>query len=408
MMRRTTFQKNLRHAWSLVKLVIAITVVTNNLAVAQRKKIIKATAETAFIEDGENVKIDWKLDPTLHPDIYYVNIPAKKSVIKFKTDQDQLILRTNPGKSYDFKVLLNNKDTCHIRIASTLPNDFPRMHAVGDYPLRFPFRMIGSRIYFDGLLNDKKVVIQFDFGAGMGAVNRNSSEKLDLSFTSHVTVSNTNGVNKTRNSIDNLLKIGATTWQGVPFAEVSNMEPYEDVIIGNTFFRNNVIEIDYDKMEFIVHSTLPSKVKDYKKATVFFEQNRPKFKARFVHNGKEYDFWFLFDTGRDGTMLLGEDFTSRNGYWEELKPLTMINGRKIIRLNAEIAGVWFNDIVTNAADPSKPGGRASLFGNQILNHFNIILDNTHGVIYLKPNGRRNEPYSDYNSYLKEIAKIQGK
>lgn len=407
-MRRTTFQKNLRHAWSLVKLVIAITVVTNNLAVAQHKKILKAAAETAFIEDGEHVKMDWRLDPTIIPDIYYVNIPAKKSTVTFKTDQEQLIFHTEPGKSYDFKVLLNNKDTCNIRIASTLPKDFPRMHAAGDYPLRFPFRMIGSRIYFDGLLNNKKAVIQFDFGAGMGAVNRNSSEKLDLSFTSHVTVSNTNGVNKTRNSIDNLLKIGAATWQGVPFAEVSNMEPYEDVIIGNTFFRNNVIEIDYDKMEFIVHSTLPSKVKDYKKATVFFEQNRPKFKARFVHNGKEYDFWFLFDTGRDGTMLLGEDFTSRNGYWEELKPLTIINGRKIIRLNAEIAGVWFNDIVTNVADPSKPGGRSSLFGNQILNHFNIVLDNKNGMIFLKPNSRRNEPYSDYNSYLKEIAKMQGK
>jgi len=75
-----------------------------------------------------------------------------------------------------------------------------------------------------------------------------------------------------------------------------------------------------------------------------------------------------------------------------------------VRLDAFIAGMEFKDIVTNAADPSKPTGRPTLFGNQILNHFNVILDNRNGFIYLKPNNRSNEPYSDYKSYLMEMSK----
>jgi len=101
-------------------------------------------------------------------------------------------------------------------------------------------------------------------------------------------------------------------------------------------------------------------------------------------------------------MLLGEDFTGKGNIWSELTPLTVINNRKIIRLDATIADVEFKDIVTNAADPAKPNGRSSLFGNQILNHFNVILDNKAGFLYLKPNGRTKEPYSNYESYLNQI------
>jgi hypothetical protein len=50
-------------------------------------------------------------------------------------------------------------------------------------------------------------------------------------------------------------------------------------------------------------------------------------------------------------MVLGEDFTSKKDYWEQLVPLTTINDKKIVRLDATISGVHFKDIVTNAADP---------------------------------------------------------
>jgi hypothetical protein len=176
------------------------------------------------------------------------------------------------------------------------------------------------------------------------------------------------------------------------------------LIIGNSLFRDKIIEIDYDKCLMIIHDQLPGNLKNYKKQAVFYEQHRPKFKTKFIQNGKKYSFWTLFDTGRDGTMLIGEDFTTKGQNWNNIKELQIINGRKIVRLDAIIGSKKFKDIVTNAADPSKPAGRPTLFGNQILIQFNVILDNQNGNIYLKPNGRLNYPYSDYKSYQIEMSK----
>jgi hypothetical protein len=231
-----------------------------------------------------------------------------------------------------------------------------------------------------------------------------SSKKLQLSFNRNATLNNSQGTNEARVSSGNELVIGDLTWSGVPLVEVGNMQPHEDLIIGNGLFRDKIVEIDYDKKVLIVHNQLPTYVKDYKKQPVFYEQDRPKFKADFVHDGKKYSFWFLFDTGRDGTMLIGEDFTGIDSNWSKLKELQIINGRKIVRLDALIAGKKFKDIVTNAANPLKPTGRPTLFGNVLLSHFNVILDNRLGYIYLKSNSRSNEPYADYQTYLKDVER----
>jgi len=373
---------------------------------AQKKlAVIYATNEKASIFDGNHVKVDWKLDPKQKPDIYYVNIPLKRGKVTLKTDQDRISFNTEYGKSYDFIVLLHEKDSCFIRIAAKeVPAPFS-MKFTKPYPQNIPFTLIGSRIYLQGHLNGQNAVaIQFDLGAGASCVSKAASEKLHLSFDGKAMLDNTQGVNEARVSSGNELVLGDLTWSDLPLIEVGNMKPHEDLIIGNGLFRNKIIEIDYDRKLLIVHDQLPTYLRDFKKQAVIYEQDRPKIQANIIQNGKKHSFWFLFDTGRDGTMLIGEDFTSQAQNWKNLKELQVVNGRKIVRLDAIIAGVEFKDIVTNAADPSNPQGRPSLFGNQLLNHFNVILDNQKGEIYLKPNNRIDEPYSDYESYLKQMSK----
>src|ERR1700710_3003236 len=87
-----------------------------NLSLSAQKNlpIIKAANEQSVIQDGENVKINWKLNPKMMPDIYYVNIPHKKSIVKFITDKDEISFNTKYGNTYDFVVLLNGKDRCLI------------------------------------------------------------------------------------------------------------------------------------------------------------------------------------------------------------------------------------------------------------------------------------------------------
>lgn len=384
--------------------ILVMFIVGMQISYAQQKiRTIKSASEKALISDGENVKMDWHLEAGVNPDIYYVNIPSQKSVIKFTTDQDELIMNTQPQKKYDFVVLLNSKDSCHIQIASVLPPDAAHLETKNGYPIRVPFTLLNSRIYLNGQVNHKDVLLQLDMGAGTSVVNRKSSEKIGLEFSSHKMVSNTHGLNKERTSLNNQVTISGLQWNNIELTEVGNMDDSEDIIIGNGFFRDKIIGIDYDKKELTIYENLPNKAGDYKKMPVYYVQNRPMFNAEIVHNNKKYSSWFLFDTGRDGSMLIGNDFTGSKNNWEELNPLTVANGRKIIRLDAFIAGVQFKDIVTNASNPAVPNAKASLFGNQILKHFNVILDNKKGTLYLKPNSLTHEPYFNYDSYLKQMS-----
>ncbi|OMP75653.1 hypothetical protein [[Flexibacter] sp. ATCC 35208] len=268
-----------------------------------------------------------------------------------------------------------------------------------------PFTLAGAKVLLSGKLNDtSNVKIELDLGAGTQCVNKQSSNRLGVNFDSKITVNNTEGVNEVRHSTKNKLSIGHSHWDDLPFAEVGNMRPNEDLIVGNGLFLNKIIELDYDLNILIVQDHLPAKAKDYTSQPVIYEQNRPKLEVSFYHNGQHYTFWTLFDTGRDGTMLIGEDFTGQNGNWAQLHELQMLNGKKIVRLDAEVGGVRFKDIVTNPADPAKPQGRCTLLGNQLLNHFNVILDNQQKRIYLKLNSRREERYSDYKQYEEMMKK----
>lgn len=367
--------------------------------------LIKATKKEAIIQDGKYVTLNWKLDRRARPDIYYVNIPRRKSKVTFKTDQGKLSFKTRYGKSYDFVVLLNEKDSFFIRIVSKEAPTGISLQLQKSLPDTIPFILRGSRVYLQGLLNGKEPVsIQFDTGAGGSCVSKTSSGKLNLSFTEKTILSNSQGINEVRKSTNNRLVIGNLDFTGISLVETGNMQPGEDLIIGNYLFRDKIIEIDYDKKIFIVGEHLPEYAKNFTKQPII----NGKIKAAIVQDGKKYSFWFGFDTGRDGTMLLREDFTGQADNWKNLKELTILNGRKIVQLDATIAGVVFKDIVTNAADPTKPAARraGSLFGNQLLNHFNIIFDNLNGYIYLKPNSRSNEPYSNYKSYEEEMKKLK--
>jgi hypothetical protein len=370
-----------------------------SVANAQTKlPLLKSTKKVVVIHDGKYVKVDWELDRRARPDIYYLKIPRRNRKVTFQSDQGRLSFKTRYGKSYDFVVLLNSTDSFFIRIAAKEEPDGISLQLQQSLPDTIPFTLTGSRLYLRGLLNGKDTVsMQFDTGAGTSCVSNTASEKLHLSFLDKTILSNSKGINEVRRSTNNQLTFGNLHFTGISLVETTNMQPGEDLIIGNYLFRDKIVEIDYDKKLFIVHAKLPAHAKTFTKQPMVYGLN---IKSTIVQDGKKYSFWFGFDTGRDGTMLLREDFTGQADNWKSLNELMMVNGRKIVRLDATIAGVVFKDIVTNAADPSKPAARraGSLFGNEILNHFNVILDNRNGYIYLKPNSRTNETYSNYQNY----------
>lgn len=82
---------------------------------------IKANSKKVGIRDGiVYQKGEWNLSPEIKPDIYYALNPSQANQITFFTDQDSISFITMPGKTYDFIILLNGKDSCFTQI-STIP-----------------------------------------------------------------------------------------------------------------------------------------------------------------------------------------------------------------------------------------------------------------------------------------------
>ena len=366
--------------------------------------VVRSEKRIISIRDGNQFFKDiWTLDP-VKTDVYHVNRPQKNGKVTYITDIDSISFDIEYGKEIDFIVLLNGKDSCLNRVSATYDGviSFDRIVSANIVKTdTIPFRMRKSRIYFKGRVNGHDdISFQFDLGAGAAFVNIKSIAKVGAAFEGKIMVHNSNGINEESLSTHNTLEIGPLRWHEVPLIRVRNMNSDEDVIIGNTLFGDKVISIDYEKKIIIVSDRLPLKSAGYHEYETIFIQNRPCIKTVLSIAGKDYSDWFLFDTGRDGTMVIRDEFVAKYDLWDKFKTIFNLGNKKIVVIpEVSLGGITFKNIVTNAANPAAQTGRQSLLGNELLNHFNMILDNPNGMIYLKPNQMPGRKYSNYNDFI---------
>jgi hypothetical protein len=377
-------------------------------AVRDPLPVIRANSSKVSIQEGQAFMQDiWTLSPETKLDTYYVSLPRKGSTVTFITDVESISFDTEFGNTYDFVILLDGKE-CHTRISTTyrgvLTPQRVNPETTGE-PDVIPFTMRGSRIYFEGTVNgNKPVAIQFDLGAGANCVNIDSVARTGVIFDGTITVINSSGANEEPRSSRNTIVIGNLKWENVPLVQVRNMDRHEDLIVGNTLFEKKVLEIDYDKKVMLVRDELDSPPSGYTSHDMILEQHRPLIQAAITVADQSYSDWFLFDTGRDGTMVIGEEIARKHDLWDKFKTLMPLGGgRKVVVLQqAALGGLTFKEIVTNAQDPSHHTGRQSILGNELLNHFNVVLDNPNGMIYLKPNVLPNKTYSTYSEFKRTV------
>ncbi|QHV95372.1 S41 family peptidase [Spirosoma endbachense] len=89
-------------------------------SIAQNKlPLIRASSTNVLIKDGYVIREGiWSLSPEAKPDIYTSVEPITNKSITFYTDLDSISFKVTPGNTYDFIILLNQKDTCLTRIST--------------------------------------------------------------------------------------------------------------------------------------------------------------------------------------------------------------------------------------------------------------------------------------------------
>lgn len=384
------------------KWVAVILLLQSQYALAQNVlPVIKATSKTVDIRDGNHFKKGyWAIMPERKPDYYYAELPRKNQKITFITDQDSISFDVTYGNEYDFIILLNGKDSCYTRISARYKhfNAFTRK-ATGAAPDTIPFTLGDNhKVYVNAKLNGSEVKnIQLDLGAGGTIINKTSVKKVKINFNGKVTLANSDGVNQVPSASKNLLQIGNLVWDSVGIVVAHNMKNYEDLIIGNSLFRDKILEINYDKKILVVHDTLPPQIASYSRHNVILDGGViPYIEVSLAAGNKKQTGWVMFDTGAHSSIINSADVPLTYRIMTELAG--MVGLGDAIAPKLDIGKYQLSGFKYKTRNMGGGEGLKMILGSDLLKRFNLIFDNRNGHLYMQPNSLTNTPYGKRDEY----------
>jgi hypothetical protein len=185
------------------------------------------------------------------------------------------------------------------------------------------------------------------------------------------------------------IRIGDLEWTRQRLVQTGNMERYEDVIIGNSLFRDRIVEIDHDRMQLRVHAVPPAIPYGFTRHDLALDGGvRPLVQAELLVGSQRLTDWYLFDTGLASTLGLSarqnrdHQLASRLGAWFGF------GGRKLFRARGfRVGGVEMPTgmaAVETYDDVNAGLVAGGAIGNVWPRRFNVILDNQRGAIWLAP------------------------
>lgn len=368
--------------------------------------VIHSNTNPIHIRDGLHFKKDyWWLMPEKKPDYYYVEIPRKEHHVTFITDIDSIRVEMTYGRSYDFIIVWNGKDSCYTRVLSAYKEILRYENDIKRSTDTIPFTIgDNSKIYLQGSINNSNLLnFQFDLGCGGAVIKKEAVDKVNMRFEGTAQLSNSDGINTVRSSSANHLEIAGLKWDSITFLEADNMTKREDAIIGNLFFRDKVVEINYDNNVMIIHDTLPP-VNGYSRHELILDGVVPFIQGSFTIGSKKRTGWFMFDTGAYTSHIKTDEISAANKFFDELLKLLSIDNRET-HLRIGLRGYEFNENNYTVHPAPTNDQDLGILGNDLLKRFNVILDNQNGFIYLKKNTLIDKPFANPEYYVIRIVLI---
>jgi hypothetical protein len=353
--------------------------------------VIKATSKTAFIIEGENDRYNWHVSPKTNPDVHTITKIVNPEWVKFYTDIDSIKVKLKPGERFDFIVLLNNKDSCYTRIESLPVKNYSTQEPATHDTIQFVLTEFNN-IKVKAILNNSDTLdLKFDSGT------------TGLLLTTDAIKNKTHLSNTTTSS--NTLKIGKLTWDSLEVYPVELSGQGTDGRFGWDLFDGKVIEIDYDKNYFIVHSKPPAISKEYSKFDIEYTNTLFCIQGELQMKNKKYRCRFLFDNGYQRTIMLDTSLMHAQNYPKDLEvikrvimkngqgkeiPVITVNNEKLILGKEELLNIPVQLMTTS--NPAR--FTTHILGNEVLKRFNTILDFQNNFVYLRLNSLVDLPYKD--------------
>jgi hypothetical protein len=380
--------------------------------------MIRANSTSVDVQDGHNLrKGHWGIDPDAKLDVYYAQRSTKPKTVTFRTDVDAISFDVEPGRDYDFIILLNGVRPCRTRISGMRRSARPEGEAALTRPAQIPFTLGADHvIHIQGTVNGAGPLdFQFDLGADTTVIYPSAARKgAKLRFDGTILNAGMGGVVTRRTSNDNRLSIGGLVWEHEQVMEIAKQGRGVDGILGFNVFEDRVIEIDYDRGVLTVHPAPPASLEGYVKGALQFRGTTPFVEATLEAGDRRWTDWLALDTGYTGAVHLNHGFWTRTGLdgaseyvgrttSEGVGP-NVVRGR-IVRVPAlTLGGHTLRRVPTNIEAASTESHQSTgLLGMDVLKRYNAVVDFQNNAVYLTPNGLFDVPFNEPLSARRRIA-----
>ena len=382
-------------------LVLSLILVRQPLFAQQNTKLVKATSQRVGIKDGNQPVTRWweYLQTKVKPVVYHITKINQNRKVIFYTDIDSISFDVQPNNKYDFKVLLNGKDTCYAQISTVIPTYHKDCNNCKITSDTIPFTLGNDHyIHVKGKVNNSEELdLIFDTGAGGCLLNERGQKKAKMVLDGKSDGEGSTGFSVDPTSSSNHLQVGDLHWDKLPLGYVDYKGSINtDGVLGYNIFEDKVVEIDYEKKQLIIHSEMPSNLSGYSKQKIRHDLNGTYIQATLNNGKSDFTAWYLFDTGGSLTVAVSGNYAKENQIYGTMKNLgnskTSGSGKgyienEIVELPVlKIFGFELPKVPIHIASLDKSYyGEAGIIGNNVLKRFNTFIDYPNATIYLKPN-----------------------
>lgn len=251
-----------------------------------------------------------------------------------------------------------------------------------------------NNISIQAILNERDTVDLMLHTAASGmTLTKEATTKLNsLDFSHKDTVNSWGGDNASRYSMGNRLQIGRQSWEDLQIWENENSGRGTDGKFGLSFFKDQVVVINFDRSFLVLSDELPEDAGAYPKVPVRFDGSFMFFEGELTVRDSVASNQFLIHSGYGGSLLLDDEFVQQHRLGDALEIIKTsilkdsygneLKTQKAILPFFQLGDMAFQNIPVGFFEGSIGRQKMSVIGGDLLKRFNIIFDLKDHAVYL--------------------------
>jgi hypothetical protein len=248
------------------------------------------------------------------------------------------------------------------------------------------------------------VDLMFHTGVHALSLTKDATARLsNLKMDKSEMVTSWGGKAESRYSENHTIQMANLSWERVTIGESDYSGPATDGKFGPNLFAGKIVAIDFDTCTISLHDKLPAIDAAFRRLDLILKNDMMFIEGALQIGEQQYKHKFMIHSGFGGTLLLDDEFVSRNKLAEQLPTTSVtelkdsfgniVKTRNVLLPSMSFGNSRLDRVSVGLFDAALGRQKLSVLGGNILKRFNIVLNLKESQIYLKPNKHFGDRFS---------------